>query len=172
VRGGALDADLDALRTARTRRVEATARHVASVTSLSTSLSRWAREHALRRVIVVVDDDAAAGATIAHALRAVAPVVLVGDYDAARRVIERERPAVIVADHLLSDASGRTGALLLSLSPRGPRAVLLSGLSETDALRAAARAVHALAVERPTTLDALDAFTDLVRGLVADATGT
>lgn len=169
---GAIAGDLDTLRAARSRRAEATARHMAAVTSLSTSLSRWARDHALRRVIVVVDDDAAAGAAIADALRAVAPVVLVGDYDAARVVIERERPAVIVADHLLSDTSGRTGALLLSLSPRGPRAVLLSGLAEADALRVAARAVHATAVERPTTLAELDALTDLVRVLVTDATGT
>ncbi len=169
---GEIGPALAALRVARSRRAEAAARHTAAATSLSTSLTRWAREHALRRVIVIVDDDAAAGATLADVLRSVAPVVLVGDYDAARTVIERERPAVIVADHLLSDASGRTGALLLSLSPRGPRAVLLSGLAESDALRAAARAVHATAVERPTTLDALDALADLVRGLMADATGT
>ena len=171
-----LDAALGELADARSASRTVTALHIASATtlaaSLSSSLARWAKAHALGRTILVVDDDAAAGATLAHALRHVAPVVLVGTVDAAAHAMARDRPAVVVADHHLDDPRGRTGASLLASAPRGPRAVLLSGIADEHALAEAARAVNATPVARPVTLPQLDALVDLVRGLFNDATGT
>ena len=171
-----LDAALGELADARKVSRTVTALHIASATtlaaSLSSSLARWAKAHALGRTILVVDDDAAAGATLAHALRHVAPVTLVCDVDAAVRVLARDRPAVVVTDHHLDDVRGRTGATLLASSPRGPRAVLLSGIADDHALAEAARTVDAVPVARPVTLAQLDALVETVRALVKDATGT
>ena len=162
---------LEELADARRARAESGLRHLAAATTHSSALRRWTREHQLARTILVVDDQAAAGAAMAEMLRQLAPVVLVGDYDAAVHAIERDHPAVVVADYHLADPHGRTGASLLAATERGPRAVLLSGLADFEALRDAASRVQAHPVSRPTDHAEVEAFVDLVRGLLHDATG-
>lgn len=136
---------------------------------MRTRLDRVARDGAMRRAVMVVDDSVNAlsglcailadvGApilatthdrTAAAALRGLgaSEVVLVHDYDEVpMRWRSNGRPAVVVIDEHLGDHSG---AALVHRLPRGPRAVLVTSHDGArESLDDAARVTQAAAIIR------------------------
>lgn len=167
--GDSVLAAIVALQAVTTARGAAAAHVHDRAREMRTRLDRVARDGAMRRAVMVVDDSPAAlsglcgilsgiGAPIlatthdrtvsAGLLRSgAAEVVLVHDYDEVpMRWRSNGRPAVVVIDEHLGDHSG---AALVHRLPRGPRAVLVTSHDGArESLDDAARVVQSAAIIR------------------------
>lgn len=128
------------------------------------------------RVVLVLDDSAAARASIVDALATRLSVpILEADSAACARVRAYDRPAVVVADWLLRRDTSRE---YLAQRPPWMRAVLVSSATTDDAsMRAIALSVGARYVPKPdpargaaSMAAEYDALASLVRDLLDDAT--
>lgn len=158
---------------------------------IRTRLDRVADEHAVRREVLVVDDTpaalcalvailAAVGApvravthdrTAVAALRAhgAAEVLVAYDWSEVPGYWRRHRPAVVVIDEHLGDASG---AALVARLPREARAVVVtSHHGARDSLADAARTLRACAVIRTDAGEWADRLRDEVSAALRDACG-
>lgn len=153
-------------------------------------LSRVARDHAVRREVLVVDDSPTAlGALLAYLaplgvpLRAVthdrtavamlrglaADVVVVHDYDEAPGLWRRYRPAVVVIDEHLG---GHSGTALAARLPREARVVVVTSHDGArESLTDATRTVQAAAVIRTDAGDWAERLRDEVLRALDDACG-
>lgn len=166
--GDSVLAAIVALQAVTTARGAAAAHVHDRAREMRTRLDRVARDGAMRRAVMVVDDSVNAlsglcailadvGApilavthdrTIDEGLRrcGASDVLTVHDYDAVPGLWRRHRPAVVVIDEHLGDHSG---AALVHRLPRGPRAVLVTSHDGArESLDDAARVTQAAAIVR------------------------
>jgi CheY-like chemotaxis protein len=187
--GDSVLAAIVALQAVTTARGAAAAHVHDRAREMRTRLDRVARDGAMRRAVMVVDDSPAALSGLCGILSGIgvpilavthnrtitaglvasgaADVCVVSDYAEVRGLWRRHRPAVLVIDeHLHDGARDHSGASIVSLLPRGPRTVLVTSHGGArESLDDAARVVQASAIIRTEAGD----WTDRLRAEVLRA---
>lgn len=120
------------------------------------------RTRGLTRSVLVLDDDPAQRRIMQTALTTLlgVPVYAAGEIDEAQLVFDRYRPAVVVADLILRGRD--TGDKFILNLGRKPRAVLVSGASDSLTHQRAAATCNAI----PLSRDDLGRLPEIVRGLL------
>lgn len=120
------------------------------------------RTRGLTRSVLVLDDDPAQRRIMQTALSTMlsVPVYAAGDVAEARRLYDRYKPAVVVVDLILQ--GGDTGDTFILDLGRKPRAVLVSGASDSLTHQRAATDCNAVQLSRAD----LDKLPEIVRGLL------
>lgn len=120
------------------------------------------RTRGLTRSVLVLDDDPAQRRIMQSALSTMlsVPVYAAGEAGEAQLLFERYKPAVVVVDLILRDRD--TGDKFILGLGRKPRAVLVSGASDSLTHHRAAATCNAIPLGRAD----LDKLPEIVRGLL------
>lgn len=120
------------------------------------------RTRGLTRSVLVLDDDAAQRRIMQSALATLlhVPVYAAAELDEAQLLFDRYKPAVVVADLILKGRD--TGDKFILGIGRKPRAVLVSGASDSLTHQRAAATCNAI----PLSRDDIGRLPEIVRGLL------